>query len=195
MSRPGRRRATRPGPDLSAARAGHDLALGLRAAYLTMHRRANAVFARFGLTADQFVLLTALAEGDGVTQKELVRRANSDPNTVSEMLGRLERRGLILRERHADDGRALQVSLTEAGRAAQRRAMEGSASLREALASLVPADELGTLLDHLNRIADMMSATDSPPIPDTGATPATHRGANGAHEGGTDRAARGRHGR
>ena len=76
-------------------RAGHILALGLRSAYLTFHRRANAVFARFKLTSDQFVLLTVLAEADGVTQGELMRRTNSDPNTISEMLGRLERRGLV----------------------------------------------------------------------------------------------------
>src|SRR4051812_17703450 len=83
---------------------GHDLAMGLRAAYLTMHRRSNAEFAPFDLTADQFVLLTALAEGDGVTQKELARRTASDANTMSEMLGRLERRGLVTRERRAADG-------------------------------------------------------------------------------------------
>ena len=86
--------------------AGHHLALRLRAAYLTMHRRANAEFARFGLTADQFVLLTALAERDEVMQKELARRTASDANTMSEMLGRLEQRGLIARERDAHDGRA-----------------------------------------------------------------------------------------
>jgi DNA-binding MarR family transcriptional regulator len=143
--------------------AGHHLALGLRAAYLMMHRRANAVFAPFGLTADQFVLLTALAEADGVTQKELARLTHSDPNTISEMLGRLERRGLIGRERHADDARALNVSLTEDGWAAQRRAMEGVATFCEALADLVPPDEGETLLGHLNRIAGGMSATDSPP--------------------------------
>jgi DNA-binding MarR family transcriptional regulator len=165
MSGPGPRRATRSDPDPSSAqsRAGRRLALGLRAAYLTMHRRANAAFAEFGLTADQFVLLTVLAEGDGVTQKELARRASSDPNTMSEMLGRLEQRRLIVRERHADDGRALRVSLTEVGREAQRRAMEGTIALREALAALVPEDEVETLLDHLKRIADAMSATDWPP--------------------------------
>ena len=170
MSRPGRRRPTQSGPAPSAARvqAGHNLALGLRAAYLTMHRRANAVFTRFGLTADQFVLLTALAGGDGVTQKELARRTHSDPNTMSEMLGRLERRGLILRERHADDGRALRVSLTEAGWAAQRWAMEGVALFCEALVDLVPADEGEKLLCHLNRIASGMGATDSPPARDAG---------------------------
>ncbi len=67
------------------------------AAYLTFHRRTNAVFAEFELTADQFVLLTALTEVDCATQKDLMRRTNSDPNTISEMLGRLERRGLVAR--------------------------------------------------------------------------------------------------
>jgi DNA-binding MarR family transcriptional regulator len=128
-----------------------------------MHRRANVVFSPFGLTADRFVLLTALAERGGVTQKELARLTHSDPNTISEMLGRLDRRGLIRRERHADDARALNVSLTEDGWAAQRRAMEGVAPFCEALADLVPADEGEALLGHLNRIADRMSATDSPP--------------------------------
>ncbi|MFO0968159.1 MAG: MarR family winged helix-turn-helix transcriptional regulator [Gemmataceae bacterium] len=140
------------------------MALGLRAAYLMMHRRANAVFSPFGLTADQFVLLTALAERDGVTQKEVARLTHSDANTISEMLGRLERRELIRRERHADDARALNVCLTAGGRAAQRRAMEGVASFCEALADLVPPDEGETLLAHLNRIAGGMSGTDSSAI-------------------------------
>ncbi len=95
MSRAGPARGCPPqahGDEASAdAVAGHELAMGLRAAYLTMHRRANAEFARFHLTADQFVILTALAAEDGVTQKELVRRTASDANTMSEMLGRLER--------------------------------------------------------------------------------------------------------
>ena len=55
-------------PRESTSAAGHGLAMGLRAAYLTMHRRANAEFARLGLTADQFVILMALAEVDAVTQ-------------------------------------------------------------------------------------------------------------------------------
>ena len=165
MSRPGQRRArqSRPAPSPARVQAGHNLALGLRAAYLTMHRRANAEFSRFGLTADQFVLLTALAGGGGVTQKELARLTHTGPNTISEMLGRLWRRGLIRRERHADDGRALSVSLTEGGWAAQRRAMEVVAPFCEALAGLVPPDEGETLLGHLDRIAGGMSATDLPP--------------------------------
>ena len=66
--------------------AGHEVALALRAAYLALHRRTNAWFATHGVTADQFVMLSALADADAVTQQELVRRVGSDPNTVRAML-------------------------------------------------------------------------------------------------------------
>ena len=57
--------------------------MALRTAYLTFHRQADALFAGRGVTADQFVLLAALAEGDAVTQQDLVRRVSSDPNAVA----------------------------------------------------------------------------------------------------------------
>lgn len=164
MSRLDKRKA-RP-IDLAASadrvQAGHALALGLRAAYLVMHRRANQLFTRYGLTADQFVLLNRLSECDGITQKELARLTHSDSNTISEMLGRLERRRLIKRERHPDDGRALLVSLTDAGCAVQRRAMAGLAPFCAALADLVPPAEMEPLLCHLSQIADGLSPADGP---------------------------------
>ena len=136
---------------------GHDLAMALRVAYLAMHRRANAAFAPLGLTADQFVLLTALAEGGGVTQRELVRRTGSDPNTMSGMLARLQRRGLLVRRRHETDGRAWRVALTPAGRRLQRRAWDGNAWFRGELEALFPRDVLAAVVGHLGRIADGMS--------------------------------------
>src|SRR5581483_1073565 len=96
--------------------SGHLLARTLRAAYLALHRQTNNCFAKDGMTADQFVLLVALAEGDAVTQQELVRRVGSDPNTVRAMLLLLEGRGLVARDRHPADGRARCVTLTGKGR-------------------------------------------------------------------------------
>lgn len=153
------------------ALAGHDFCTRLRATYLTVHRRANVIFARFKLTADQFVLLTILAESNGIAQKELARRANSDANTISAMVARLEGRGLLERERHADDGRALRVSLTKVGREAQRRAMEGAAPFNESLANLVAAEELERLVTHLDRIASRVSESGFDPDGDAASLP------------------------
>lgn len=42
---------------------GHDLPIALRAAYLALHRRSDARFARHGVSTDQFVLLATVARG------------------------------------------------------------------------------------------------------------------------------------
>src|SRR5204863_6203331 len=101
--------------------SGREVARALRAAYLALHRQTNDCFADDGVTADQFVLLAALAEADAVTQQELVRRVGSDPNTVRAMLLLLEGRGLVARGRHPGDGRARCVTLTAKGRQVFRK--------------------------------------------------------------------------
>jgi DNA-binding MarR family transcriptional regulator len=90
--------------------------LALRAAYLMLHRRSDAAFAPYGVTADQFVLLARLSEVGALTQKELAIRMPSDPSTVRAMLVLLEQRGLVRRDFHPTDGRARTASLTAAGR-------------------------------------------------------------------------------
>src|SRR5580704_10748867 len=113
--------------------AGHEIARALRAAYLALHRQTNDCFARDGVTADQFVLLAALADSDAVTQQELVRRVSSDPNTVRAMLLLLEDRGLVSRERHPADGRARCVTMTAKGRQVFKKMWSKSAPLRARL--------------------------------------------------------------
>src|SRR5215813_8678339 len=95
---------------------GSDIAMALRAAYLALHRRSEAAFARHGVTADQFVLLATLARGDALTQRELARRMSSDPSTVRAMLVLLERNGLVQRENRPEDARARTAALTSSGR-------------------------------------------------------------------------------
>ena len=55
-----------------------ELPMALRAAYLALHRQSDARFAKYGVTADQFVLLATLSRGNAITQRELARRMSSD---------------------------------------------------------------------------------------------------------------------
>lgn len=136
---------------------GHDIAMALRRAYLTFHRQADAHFAGRGVTADQFVILASLAEGDAVTQQELVRRVSSDPNTVRAMLLLLEGRGFVARRRHPTDGRARSVVLTPKGRRVYEKLREGSEPLRAQLLAAFGADEAAALLDYLGRVVDLQA--------------------------------------
>jgi DNA-binding MarR family transcriptional regulator len=139
--------------------SGHDMAMGLRAAYRAMHRRTEAGLARRGVTADQFVLLALLAEQDGITQQELVRRASSDANTIRAMLVLLESRGLVARRQHRSDRRARSVILTRKGRRAYEKLWADSEPVRERLFAALRPEEADALVEFLGRISEAMAQT------------------------------------
>jgi DNA-binding MarR family transcriptional regulator len=132
---------------------GHELAMKLRSAYWAMHRRADAQLAPLGVTADQFVLLSILAEGDGITQQEVVRRASSDANTVRAMLVLLEERGLVSRTRHPTDGRARSVRLTRKGRQTYEQIWRASEPFRGRLVAPFDAKEVQAMIGLLERLS------------------------------------------
>jgi DNA-binding MarR family transcriptional regulator len=109
------------------------------------------------VTADQFVLLAALAEADALTQQDLVRRISSDPNTVRAMLLLLEGRGLVARQRHPTDGRARCVTLTAKGRQVFRKLWAKSEPLRARLLGAFRPDEVTALLGLLRRVAEVLA--------------------------------------
>jgi DNA-binding MarR family transcriptional regulator len=135
---------------------GHELAMALRAAYLALHRPTDALMAEFGVTAEQFVVLAALAEGDAVTQRDLVSRTSSDPNTLRAMLVLLERRRLIERRPHPTDGRARSVSLTQKGRSVFHKLWQQSEPLRRRLEAALSTDDAELLIAQLRGIATAM---------------------------------------
>jgi DNA-binding MarR family transcriptional regulator len=121
-----------------------------------MHRRTNALLAVHGVTADQFVLLSQLADQDGITQQDLARRASSDANTIRPMLLILEKRGLISRQAHASDGRAHCVRLTAKGRRSFAAMMKDTARCRRQMLAGVTSGSAEALTRNLRQIAQIM---------------------------------------
>lgn len=138
--------------------AESELPLALRAAYLTLHRRSDARFARLGVTADQFVLLATLARAGTLTQRELARRMPSDPSTVRAMLVLLEGRGLVRRDRHPADSRARTAELTAAGRRKVRQVWKAGKSVRSRMVESLRPDEVETLVELLRTVAASLEA-------------------------------------
>jgi MarR family transcriptional regulator, lower aerobic nicotinate degradation pathway regulator len=134
------------------------LPMALRAAYLALHRRSEARFARHGVTADQFVLLATLARGDALTQRELARRMPSDPSTVRAMLVLLERQGLIQRDTHPADSRARTVALTAAGKRMFRKLWTAGEPVRAQIFGAIDPDEAELLGRLLTQVADALNA-------------------------------------
>jgi DNA-binding MarR family transcriptional regulator len=81
----------------------------------------RATFARHALDVPSFDVLAALRRAGPpyqLTPTALMRTALVTSGAITQRLDRLEERGLITRERSRDDGRAVVVSLTDAGREA-----------------------------------------------------------------------------
>ena len=73
----------------------------------------------FGLTHVQYTVLASVSllreEGVIATQTDVCRFGSLDPNMVSEVVGCLVNRGLLVRLDHPTDRRAKQLDLSEAG--------------------------------------------------------------------------------
>lgn len=61
-------------------------------------------------------LMFALFEQDGRTLRELGEMADLSPSTITELAQKLEKAGVLSRERCERDGRAIRVTLTRLGR-------------------------------------------------------------------------------
>jgi MarR family transcriptional regulator, lower aerobic nicotinate degradation pathway regulator len=149
--------------------SGHEIAMGLRAAYWSMHRQTNAHLASQDATAEQFVLLSLLAEWDGTTQQELCRRACSDANTIRAMLVLLEKRGLVIRRPHPTDGRARCVTLTRKGRQAYEQWQAQIEPVQDRLLDLFLSEEAKDLVGFLNGISEAMAELNQRADPDRSA--------------------------
>ncbi len=64
----------------------------------------------------QDAVLRLLRENGPMSNKELQRQLSIRPGSVSELISKLERKGLLCRERDREDKRMVTLSLTEAGR-------------------------------------------------------------------------------
>ncbi len=134
-----------------------ELPIALRGAYLAMHRRTDQAFAKYGITADQFVLLATLYRGGPMTQRALASRMPSDPSTVRAMLVLLEKQRLVERKTHPEDSRALQVRLTPSGRRKFRLLWKVGEEIRQQMYGAISDTEVQSFVRNLQAIAQSFS--------------------------------------
>ncbi len=102
--------------------------------------------------------LRILWREDGLTQRELSRRAGTAEPTTLEQLRHMETRGLIKRRRGVDDKRTVLVVLTAKGRLLENALMKNLDDLHAvALAGLSPSD-IVTLRELLTRVRENLKA-------------------------------------
>jgi DNA-binding MarR family transcriptional regulator len=136
-----------------------------------------------GLTGPQALILKALQKHP-VTVSELAAQASLSLGTVTDILNRLEQRGLVKRDRDKADRRRVLAGATQAGRAVlkssppllQERFVQSFAGLQDW--------EQTMLLTSLQRVAAMMDAEgiDASPVLSSGSLRASAEAVEGVLE-------------
>lgn len=111
-----------------------------------MKRRFEAVAAEHSLTLSQWRALGQITKSPGITQVALAAAIDADAMTVSTLLERLEKRGLIVRSPAPGDSRAKCAEVTDAGRELAYRGWQvGTEVFESALANVSAADRAATI--------------------------------------------------
>ena len=91
-------------------------------AYIKLLRAGRSVLARVeprlaaaGLTPTQFGVLEAILHKGPLSQRELSRKVLTSAGNMTDLVDKLESRGLVRRARQKSDRRAVHVELTPAG--------------------------------------------------------------------------------
>ena len=91
------------------------LCFSLYGASIAINRAYKPMLDALGVTYPQYLVLSALWEGDGQTIGAIAERLSLEPSTITPLVKRLEQAGFVDRQRNPDDERQVRVSLTPKG--------------------------------------------------------------------------------
>ena len=111
-----------------------------------------------GLTAAQFDALAQIGAHEGLTQRELALRLLVTQGAITQLLDKLERRGLIQR---CPDGRLKRLVLTDTGRSLRDSVVPGQERFQAERFAALTATERRTLLTLLSKLQRAQSADET----------------------------------
>ena len=121
------------------------------ALYAMFFRCSHILHRRVGIRASRQRVLKLLHEHGALTQRELRERLGIQAGSFSELAARMEKRGLIKRERDVEDKRRIVLRLTDDGENAAGQSEEIG---DEELFSALTAGEQEALRGILQKIID-----------------------------------------
>jgi MarR family transcriptional regulator, organic hydroperoxide resistance regulator len=108
--------------------------------------------APFDLTIDMWRLLAVLSYRGAQRQVDLVDMTSIDASTVSRLVTRLARLGLVTRKRSETSNREVVIELTAKGRTQVERIIPFAHKLEQMAASGVPAKDMAVVKRSLRRM-------------------------------------------
>ena len=125
---------------------------------LAFWRMKGAFEREMGVSAGTWFSLALLAREDGISQGELSQRFAVDPSRVTRLAKKLEREGLLRRERDPEDQRVVRMYLTEKGRGLVEDLYERRVRFERRIHGVLSLEEREELRRVLGVLAEEMKA-------------------------------------
>ena len=125
---------------------------------LAFWRMKGAFEREMGVSAGTWFSLALLAGEDGISQGELSQRFEVDPSRVTRLAKKLEREGLLRRERDPEDQRVVRMYLTEKGRDLVEDLYERRVRFERRIHGVLSLEEREELRRVLGVLAEEMKA-------------------------------------
>lgn len=118
---------------------------------------------QFGLNLAQSFVLFSLLENDGATLSEIGNRAQIENSSLTTMVDKLEKEGLVERRLYAQDRRVVRLYLTDNGRELAERVLSSGAEFNRYLKDnmgeaahqfMVGLVKIAESIDHLNDLRE-----------------------------------------
>mgnify|MGYP000128145526 CR=1 FL=1 len=107
---------------------------------------------QFDITPGQYGILNCLWQKEFCTPKEIVQTLRLDNSTVSGVLDRMQKRGLINRVTDPSDRRSVQVIATEMGKSLREDVLQVIADLNEQILGDFSQENRSNLISCLQQI-------------------------------------------
>lgn len=112
----------------------------------------DLVYGRYGLTTEQFGVLASIKSRGPLRPLDLARILERSPNSMSTIVDRMVKAGLVRRARDRKDRRAVFVSMTGKGKAAVEPAIPAGWEFIHKVVSRLSYDDQHALADMLETV-------------------------------------------
>jgi DNA-binding MarR family transcriptional regulator len=129
--------------------------------------RLDATCSFFGITRSQFEAMAVLRRRHPtpLSANEIMQASMLSSGSVTPMIKQLTMAGLVERKQHAEDGRRIDISLTEKGIELIESALSERITDNKQLSELMPADERHQLNDLMRKFLTSLESLEEQTCP------------------------------
>ncbi|MEM6460384.1 MAG: MarR family winged helix-turn-helix transcriptional regulator [Pseudomonadota bacterium] len=127
----------------------------LRRAHFFAEARFAETMSRDGLTSRQLALMVAVDQNPGASQNAVGDIIALDRNSVSELVGRMIKKGLLERQTSQKDKRSFVLKLTDKGRETVAEAALKNPDYQSELTANLSQAETQQLIEYLRRMVSL----------------------------------------